>query len=73
MVQGSDATFELLQRFYNEFRDSRRDAESMKSRMAAMEQHMAAIVGDLAQVRIELDDIRSDVSRIKTRLDLVDA
>jgi len=31
------------------------------------------VSGDLAQIRIELDDIRSDVSHIKRRLDLVDA
>jgi hypothetical protein len=29
--------------------------------------------GDLAQIRIELDDIRSDVSQIKRRLDMVEA
>jgi hypothetical protein len=29
--------------------------------------------GDIAQIRVELDDIRSDVSLIKRRLDLVNA
>lgn len=73
MVEMSENTFELLKRFYNEFTDFRREHDSMKARLSSIEQHVAALVGDMAQVRVELDDIRSDTTLIKRRLDLVDA
>jgi septation ring formation regulator EzrA len=65
-------TLELLRRFYNEFADFRREQESVRARLSSLEQHYATMSGDLARIRVELDDIRSDVSQIKRRLDLVD-
>jgi predicted nucleic acid-binding Zn-ribbon protein len=69
----ADHTLELLKRFHAEFRDYRREQESARARLSSLEQHYATMSGDLAQIRIELDDIRADVSQIKRRLDLVDA
>jgi hypothetical protein len=69
----ADHTLELLKRFHSEFTDFRREQESNRARLSSLEQHYAAMSGDLVQIRIELDDIRSDVSLIKRRLDLADA
>jgi predicted nucleic acid-binding Zn-ribbon protein len=69
----ADHTLELLKRFHLEFTDFRREQESMRSRLSSIEQHQVAMSGDIAQIRVELDDIRSDISLIKRRLDLVDA
>lgn len=69
----ADHTLELLKRFHAEFTDFRREQESMRLRLSSLEQHYATMSGDLAQIRRELDDIRTDVSQIKRRLDLVEA
>ena len=69
----ADHTLELLRRFHAEFTDFRREQESMRGRVSSLEQHYATMSGDLAQIRVELDHIRSDVSLIKRRLDLVTA
>ena len=69
----ADHTLELLKRFHAEFTDFRREQESMRGRLSSLEQNFAIMSGDLAQIRIQLDDIRTDVSLIKRRLDLVDA
>jgi septal ring factor EnvC (AmiA/AmiB activator) len=66
-------TLELLKRFHAEFTDFRREQESMRARLSSLEQHHATMSGDLAQIRIELDDIRSDIKQIRRRLDVVDA
>ena len=66
-------TLELLKRFHAEFTDYRREQESLRMRVSSLEQHYATMAGDLAQIRLELDHIRGDVSQIKRRLDLVDA
>jgi predicted nucleic acid-binding Zn-ribbon protein len=69
----ADHTLELLKRFHAEFTDFRREQESMRMRVSSLEQHYATMSGDLAQIRIELDHIRSDISQIKRRSDLVEA
>jgi predicted nucleic acid-binding Zn-ribbon protein len=69
----ADHTLELLKRFHGEFTDFRREQESNRARLSSLEQHYATVSGDIAQIRVELDDIRSDISSIKRRLDLVDA
>ncbi len=69
----ADHTLELLKRFHAEFTDFRREQESMRMRLSSLEQHYATMSGDLAQIRIELDDIRGDISQIKRRIDLVEA
>ena len=66
-------TLELLKRFHAEFTDFRREQDSMRVRLSSLEQHFATMSGDLAQIRIELDNVRQDVGQIKRRLDLVDA
>jgi predicted nucleic acid-binding Zn-ribbon protein len=66
-------TLELLKRFHAEFTDFRREQDSMRVRLSSLEQHFATMSGDLAQIRIELDNVRHDVAHIKRRLDLVDA
>jgi predicted nucleic acid-binding Zn-ribbon protein len=69
----ADHTLELLKRFHAEFTDFRREQESMRMRVSSLEQPYAIMSGDLAQIRIELDHIRSDISQIKRRSDLVEA
>jgi chromosome segregation ATPase len=69
----ADHTLELLKRFHAEFSDFRREQESNRARLSSLEQHYATMSGDMAQIRIELDQIRSDIAQIKRRLDLVDA
>jgi predicted nucleic acid-binding Zn-ribbon protein len=66
-------TFELLKKLHAEFSDFRREQDSARMPLSSLEQHYATMSGDLAQIRVELDDIRRDVSLIKRRLDLVDA
>ncbi len=73
MSDVGDLTYELLKKLYAEFADFRREQASVRARLSSLEQHYATMSGDLAQIRVELDDIRSDVSLIKRRLDLVDA
>jgi predicted nucleic acid-binding Zn-ribbon protein len=67
----ADHTLELLKRFHAEFTDFRREQASVRARLSSLEQHYTTMSGDLAQIRMELDDIRTDVSQIKRRLDLV--
>ncbi len=69
----ADHTLELLKRFHAEFTDFRREQNSMRGRLSSLEQNFVTMAGDLAQVCVELDDIRTDVSLIRRRLDLVDA
>ncbi len=66
-------TLELLKLFRAEFTDYRREQESLRMRVSSLDQHYATMAGDLAQIRLELDPIRSDVSQIKRRIDLVEA
>lgn len=68
-----DLTYELLKRLYNEFADYRKEQASVRARLSSLEQHYATMSAALAQIRIELDDIRGDVSQIRRRQDLVDA
>ena len=65
-------TLELLKRFHAEFSDFRREQEGVKARLSSIEQHCATMSGEIAQFRIELGDIRSDVSLIKRRRDLAE-
>lgn len=73
MSDTADLTYELLKRMHAEFGDFRRDMASVKLRLGSLEQHVATLAGDVARINVELDEIRDDVSRIKRRLDLVDA
>ena len=58
--------------FTRKFTDFRREQETVRARLSSLEQHYATMSGDIAQIRIELDDIRSDISLIKRRIDLVE-
>jgi predicted nucleic acid-binding Zn-ribbon protein len=66
-------TYELLKRVHADVADLKRDNASIRVRLSSIEQHYATMSGDLAQIRIELDDIRGDVSQIKRRLDMAEA
>jgi hypothetical protein len=68
-----DHTLELLKRFHGEFTEFRRDQESMRARLPSLEQHFATMTVDLAQIRVEMDGMRDDISLIRRRLDLVEA
>jgi hypothetical protein len=67
----TDHTLELLKRFHAEFTDFR-EQDSMRMRLSSLEQHHAAMATDMAQIRIELDDIRADLKHIKRRLEPVE-
>ncbi|HEX8511760.1 MAG TPA: hypothetical protein VF688_01495 [Allosphingosinicella sp.] len=73
MSDVADLTYELLKRMNSDLTDVKREMSSFRVRLSSIEQHQVAMSGDIAQIRVELDDIRSDVSLIKRRLDLVDA
>ena len=73
MSDVADLTYELLKRVHTDISEIKREMASNRARLSSLEQHYATMSGDLAQIRIELDDIRSDVSHIKRRLDLVEA
>jgi chromosome segregation ATPase len=66
-------TYELLKRVHADVADLKRDDAGIRVRLSSIEQHHATMSGDLAQIRIKLDDIRSDVSQIKHRLDMAEA
>lgn len=66
-------TLELLKRFHADFIDFRREQDSMRARLSSLEQHFATMTVDLAQIRVEMDGVRSDISLIRRRLDLVEA
>ena len=73
MSDVADLTYELLKRVHADIADLKRENVSIRVRLSSLEQHYATMSGDLAQIRIELDDIRGDISHIKRRLDLVEA
>ena len=73
MSEVADLTYELLKRVHADIGEIKREITSNRARLSSLEQHYATMSGDLAQIRIELDDIRTDISHIKRRLDLVDA
>ena len=73
MSDVADLTYELLKRVHADVSEVKRDLASNRARLSSLEQPHATMSGDLAQIRAELDDIRSDISHIKRRLDLVDA
>jgi len=66
-------TLELLKRFHAEFTDFRRDQDSVRARLSSLEQHLGTMTVDFAQIRVEMDGMRNDISLIRRRLDLVDA
>lgn len=66
-------TLELLKRFHGEFTDFRREQDSVRMRLSSLEQHFGTMTVDLAQIRVEMDAMRHDISQIRRRLDLVDA
>ncbi len=72
MSDVADLTYELLKRVHADISELKREMVSNRARLSSLEQHYATMSGDLAQIRIELDDIRADVSLIKRRLDLVE-
>jgi predicted nucleic acid-binding Zn-ribbon protein len=72
-VNTTDLNFDLLKRVYADIGELKRDMVQVKQRLGSLEQHHAVMATDIARINIELDDMRADISRIKTRLDLVDA
>jgi septation ring formation regulator EzrA len=73
MSDVGDLTYELLKRVHSDISEIKREVVSNRARLSSIEQHYSVVSGDLAQIRIELGDIRADISHIKRRLDLVDA
>ncbi len=66
-------TLELLKRVQADVTDIRREQLSLGVRMASVEQHLAANQMEIARLSGDVAHIKLDVSRIKRRLDLVDA
>jgi tRNA-dihydrouridine synthase len=73
MSDTADLTYELMKRLHAEFGEFRKDMITVKMRLGWVEQHMTVLTTDVARINAELDDMRQDIGRIKTRLDLVDA
>ena len=68
----AEHALELFKRMNAQFADSQRQLDSVPARLSSLEQHHATVTGDIAHIRVELTDIRTDVERIKRRLDLVE-
>jgi len=68
----ADMTYELLKRVHADLAEVKRELVSNRARLSSLEQHHAAMSGDMAHIRVELDEMRSDISQIKRRLDLVE-
>ncbi len=66
-------TLELLKRVQADVTDIRREQLSLGVRMASVEQHLAANQMEIARLSGDVAHIKLDISRIKSRLDLVDA
>jgi hypothetical protein len=69
----AERSYELLRAIYSDLQHVRASGREMDRSITAIEKLCVATSGHLAQIRIELDDIRSDVSQIKRRLDMVEA
>jgi chromosome segregation ATPase len=67
-----ELTYELLKRVHADIAEIKRELVSNRARLSSLEQYHATMSGDLAQIRVELDDIKADISHIKRRLDLVE-
>jgi septal ring factor EnvC (AmiA/AmiB activator) len=66
-------TYELLKRMQADLADVKREQLSMGSRLASIEQHLAANQVEIARLSGDVAHIKGDLSTIKRRLDLVDA
>jgi len=55
-----ELTYKLLKRVHSDIADMKRELVSNRARLSSLEQYHATMSGDLAQIRVELDDIRSD-------------
>ena len=73
MPDVGDLTYGLLKRVHADLGEIKRDLESKGARFSSLEQPHATMAEDLAQIRRELDFIRSDISHIRRRMDLVEA
>jgi tetrahydromethanopterin S-methyltransferase subunit G len=73
MSDTAEMTYELLKRLHAEFGEFRKDMSMVKMRLGSVEQHVGVIMGDIARINVELDNVQSRLGRIETRLDLVDA
>ena len=68
----AEHALELLKRMSAQFADFQRQLDSVQARLLSLEQHPATVTRDIVHIRVELTDIRTDVERIKRRLDLVE-
>ena len=73
MSEVGDRTYELLKRVHADISAIKHEMVSNGACLSSVEQRLSVASSYLAQIRIELDDIRADISHIKRRLDLVDA
>jgi TolA-binding protein len=64
---------ELLKRVHADLTDVKREQSSMGLRLASMEQHLAANQLEIARLSGDMQQVKSDISLIKRRPDLVDA
>ncbi|HEY0445462.1 MAG TPA: hypothetical protein VGD19_03315 [Allosphingosinicella sp.] len=64
---------ELLKRVHADLTDVKREQSSKGLRLASMEQHLAANQLEIARLSGDMQQVKSDISLIKRRPDLVDA
>jgi septal ring factor EnvC (AmiA/AmiB activator) len=67
------ATYELLKCVHCDIGELKREVVQIKQRLGSVEQPIAVLTTDVARINGDLDEMRGDISRIKIRLDLVDA
>ena len=73
MSNVAELTYEIVKRMQADLADVKEEQLSMGMRMAAMEQHMAANQVEIARLSSDVAVIKTGISRIKRRLDLVEA
>ena len=73
MSDAENLIYELLKRIQSDLAELKREQLSMGIRLAAIEQHMAANQVEIARLSGDMAQVKSDISLIKRRLDLVDA
>ena len=72
-MASADLMLELLKRIQGDVADIKREQLSMGTRLAVMEQHLAANQVEIARLSGDVAQIKTDIATIKRRLDLVEA
>jgi predicted nuclease with TOPRIM domain len=72
-MMNDESIVEMLKRIQADGAETRRRVESMEVRLSSVEDHMRGFMTSLAGIHADLRQLNGRVSRIKRRLDLVEA